>query len=327
MSSVMATRNTNKMLNLTAFLVIEEHRRLTGRYPTGLHFNKVMSLSHRALRQRGIDIELPHCWYRYGDEVVRQRMPTFVRWNHEEPSHCKISWAGKGPEKGRGVPNADQILDVVGALVRKYSVAGGTSVAVGEVYSYAPFDFQRRFRRLMPYLERLGRTHRGTTKTERAVALAYLTRACEAFPLDEFPTVAQRLPAFRSAMTHAMSHRKVPPALPAELAEVFWFWFCYHLRLHPTAHENVPEEVLEYWASRLGGHDARSNRVLGDLVLELRGLLPEVNSDPDLKAIATARKDERKSEERILADFESDLDGLDEFVKAIRSVPSSRRLA
>ncbi len=320
-------RNANALLNLTAFLVIEEHRRLTARHPTGLHFNKVMSLAHRELRRRGVDIELPHCWYRYGDEVVRQRMPTFVRWNHEEPSYCRISWAGDRVEKPHGVPDAEVVREVVGGLVNRFAVPGGTSAAVGEVYSYAPFEFQRRFRRLSPRLERLVRNGHGTTRTERSVALTYLTNACEEFPTAEFPAVAGRLPAFRSAMTHALSGRKVPPELPAELAELFWFWFCYHLRLHPSAHENVPEDILEYWAARLGDHDARFDRLLGDIVLELRASLPGVASDPDLRAIATARREERKVEDRILAEFAPDLDGLGEFVRSVRSVPSPRREA
>ncbi len=315
-----AMRNANNDLNLTAFLVIEEHRRLTGRHPTGLHFNKVMSLADRELGRHGIDIRLPHCWYRYGDEVVRQMMPTFVRWNHEDPSYCKISWTGNRVDREHGTSETKAILDIVRGLVKRFAVPGGTSVAVGEVYAYAPFEFQRRFKRLTPRVERLVRDGRRRTKKEQSVALTYLANACEAFPTAEFPTVAEQLPAFKSAMTYSLSDRRIP----SELAELFWFWFCYHLRLHPRAHENVPEEILEYWASRLGDHDMRFTRLFGDIVLELMTSLPEVGSDPDLKAIATARLEERQVEDSIMTEFEPDLKGLEQFVRSIRSAPSSR---
>lgn len=58
-----------ELLALASYLVIEEHRRLTGQYPSGLYFNKAMCLLYRNLKKANLNLELPHCWYRYGDEV------------------------------------------------------------------------------------------------------------------------------------------------------------------------------------------------------------------------------------------------------------------
>ena len=35
------------------------------------------------------------------------------------------------------------------------------------------------------------------------------------------------------------------------MSETFWFYFCYHLRLHRDCHANVPGSTLDIWESIL----------------------------------------------------------------------------
>ena len=52
---------------------IEGHEGSVGCSPSGVMFNKFMTLLYRDIRRTlGVDIRLPHCWYRWGDEVVRR---------------------------------------------------------------------------------------------------------------------------------------------------------------------------------------------------------------------------------------------------------------
>ena len=46
---------------------IEGHEGSVGCSPSGVMFNKFMTLLYRDVRRAlGVDIRLPHCWYRWG---------------------------------------------------------------------------------------------------------------------------------------------------------------------------------------------------------------------------------------------------------------------
>ena len=199
---------------------------------------------------------------------------------------------------------------------RVSSGRGGTSSAVERVYSYAPFEFQRAFRRLRLDLANLKRARivvpdYGTTLAPR------VERVFSTLPDRDFPEVAARAPAVESTIIKILERMEFPYPLATELAEHYWFWFCYYLRLHPDAHENVPQEALELWASKLEDQNRIFHRKLGDIVIELAMLAPEVWEDNVLGPIAVSRSREREEEDVVFKEFEDDLEGLDECLTKI----------
>src|SRR5437762_11314562 len=82
---VLHDRDVNDLLNFASYQVITKYEQVTGAKPSGLFFNKVLSVLNRDLGAVHLQLRLPHCWYRWGDEVVRILMPRHLQWVHEDP--------------------------------------------------------------------------------------------------------------------------------------------------------------------------------------------------------------------------------------------------
>lgn len=89
------------LIPLASYLAIEACQDRFENPPRGLYFNKVLSLLHRQFQDLGVDIGLPHCWYRYGDEVVRYEMPSPLVWDHEATDKTTVLWDGDPPPRAR----------------------------------------------------------------------------------------------------------------------------------------------------------------------------------------------------------------------------------
>ncbi|MFO8051471.1 MAG: hypothetical protein R6V01_07215 [Thermoplasmatota archaeon] len=69
--------NESSPLEKAVYLAINKFHNKESRPPTGVYFNKVMSILHHRSKSK-YDLRLPHCWYRWGDEVVRRCLPNEV---------------------------------------------------------------------------------------------------------------------------------------------------------------------------------------------------------------------------------------------------------
>ena len=120
-------------LHYASYEVINSYKEKKKRPPTGLYFNKIMSLLNQRLRKKEVELGLPHYWYRYGDQVHRYSMPSNLVWNHEEPTRTKVEWRDTEILKDREWPYY-LIEDIVKELTEKY--ADNEYEAVRAVYKY-----------------------------------------------------------------------------------------------------------------------------------------------------------------------------------------------
>jgi hypothetical protein len=81
--------------------------------------------------------------------------------------------------------------------------------------------------------------------------------------------------------------------LSKELLEEFWEWFCYFLRVHPSAHENVPRETIEFWRERLDWETERYARILGDHIVQASFKDHSLDKDPVLGDRALRKRQRR----------------------------------
>ena len=76
-------KNANELLKVACSRIITGYESRAGHSPSSLYFNKVITLLHREIGKDGLSLNLPHCWYRWGDEVARVLMPHNVRWEYD----------------------------------------------------------------------------------------------------------------------------------------------------------------------------------------------------------------------------------------------------
>jgi hypothetical protein len=269
------------------------------------------------MKERGNDLRLPHCWYRWGDEVVRYLMPSSIRWNHEEPQLTRVTWNGRMPAGMGDDQSSKMVLSIVDMLTEKYGGDDGLERCVIDVYRYAPFEFQRSYRRWRETLRSKIQSGIDLPRYGRDFLWPLLEKTLEQFPSLEFPTVAEKLEPFREVMRLLLSEDEVDYRYANEVSEEFWTWFCYYLRLHPSCHENVPSETLNYWNERLPLEDERYLRQLSDHVVLLER--KECRLTPLLSMISARRKEQIEREDILLDSIGDDLNGIDDFLGIIRS--------
>ena len=231
---------------------IEGHEGSVGCSPSGVMFNKFMTLLYRDVRRTlGVDIRLPHCWYRWGDEVVRHGM-SYLSWNYDSPGVTRVMFTGDVA----GFPDDDRVKRYIDSyasrFIHAYSGPEGVEMAVDDVYSEAPFEFQNRFRMLRENL-RISKGNLVAVNQTEVVRSLY-ENAMRVFPHSEFPLLKDRVSEFTAVFEAALDNA-VPMVKLQEISEIFWYWFCYHLRLHPRCHENVSGLTLEIWRDSLPYED------------------------------------------------------------------------
>ena len=89
-------RGRTDYVKIASSIFIDKFQSKYGSNPTGIVYNKYITLLHRELKSDGIDIKLSHCWYRWGDAVVRYSLP-YIDWTHDDLDVTKVSFRGFRP--------------------------------------------------------------------------------------------------------------------------------------------------------------------------------------------------------------------------------------
>ena len=229
-------------IKISSYVFLKKYKEKTGTDSSGVLFNKYMTLLNRELLSRGTDIHLPHCWYRWGDEVVRYNMP-YINWNHEEISTTTVSFSDKRPRINANDAIVRIASDFADEFISKYSGSYEWEEAVDEVYSDAPFKFQNDFRKLRESLK-ISRKN-NPLRNYHGYIDGLFKDAVASFPPD-FGFLNPQFEEFKATFSLALSKNATPDEL-FEISETFWFFFCYHLRLNSRCHENVSQSTLEVW--------------------------------------------------------------------------------
>lgn len=312
-------RDTNHLLNVACYSVISEHERITGEPPTGLFFNKVLSIINKEFAP-SVQIGLPHCWYRWGDEVVRILMPTPVQWFHEDPPRTTVGWDADPPEVPAAVDAYERVIGRVRSLVETYSSPGRVENLVSHVYSYAPFPFQDAYRRLRNIFIDLRGAEIPIDGLSSAVITPPLENAMEVFPFHDFPSMQERAETFHILMNGLLAADVKGLELARELSESFWLAFCYHLRLHPEAHENIPEDTLEYWRNNLEIQLAHYDNSFNGIVLDAADISAEILEVPGVGNLVNEAEHKRSEDLKLISSFDAELDDIGKFLEAVRQL-------
>ena len=316
MSKEMLIEDTD--LKFVAYYVVRQFKKRTRRDPTGLYFNKAMSLINTKLKEEGYNLRLPHCWYRWGDEVVRYYMPFELGWNHEDPPSTKVTWEGDVPRGMIDLRLQDKVKSLSDEMADQFS-SENLSEMVEQVYMNAPFDFQRLYKKVRDSFLSILRAEVAVENFNISKLIPQLEEAIAAFPEDsEFDEIRAHLPAFKSLLMHVLSTENTDYSLANEISEEFWFWFCYFLRLHPRAHENIGKEALAIWSERLEVETDLYMRAFGEHVLRLFRAIPEISLDAELAPFVASEQEVEKESDKIMSEFEGEFDGLDTFLDNVK---------
>lgn len=234
--------------------------------PDGLYFfkkttlNKMLYLLYLRLNERGLNIELPFFWFKWGtltDDFVYSELVglPFSRYFTNDGSTRAMHI----------VPHANiedfkkSIIDEeIGFLIRKYQDDRGYFVhdylqlILNDVYATAPYEFQRTFNRgLYKYVEQFKTLKRkkipSKLKLDSANVLQirqYLSKLLNEFPND-FTELFDLFLEWEDTMELALNYNHT---MSLELLDNFWDMFARSLRIRKN--ENIPQYVIDQWRDR-----------------------------------------------------------------------------
>jgi hypothetical protein len=304
----------NDIIKYSSYKVIKRYEEKTNTSPWGIYFNKSISLIHNNLKIHGIDMELPHCWYRWDDEVVRQNMPHELKWDHEESQYTKVKWVGDAPN----LPESEirKIIDnTVSYVLEKYSNKDALPEFIDLIYENAPFEFQRKYRFVREFFFLTKNESLGVSDPFKEVLLPQISDSLDHFPKDnQFQTIREFIPAFKKFVEYSVNSFRKDYSELEEVSEEFWFWFSYFLRLHKDAHENVNQETILLWREKLSAETEIFYKNFKNHVLSLSKYNKDVRNDELLGQFLKEAESEESEDELIFAEFNETVKDLEAFL-------------
>ncbi len=298
---------TSDLTSIASYVFINKHKEATGEFPRGVIYNKFMTLFYRD-NEQGKLMNLPHCWYRGGDEVVRYHLKG-LQWDHEEAGLTTVKWCGNPPRYSSLEPFVISAEKYADEFISKYSVDRGHELAIDDVYSEAPFDFLNDYRKLREALKTISYVSENPHKN---VFLPLFETAIKSFP-TEFSRIGSTVDTL-SKIFHLAIDSAAPLNVLKDIVEDFWFWFCYHLRIE--CNENVPRSTIEVWKEKIPWEDEMYDRNLQDTAFELT---EGDSDDPFLTKILEERLTRMEKLDEVLNFFSDELmEGFEDFIKGCR---------
>lgn len=233
---------------VASYYVIESLSHRTRGRLHGVLFNKGLSLLHHRLLEKGVDIRLPHYWYKHGDIVVKHWMPRNVQWPRPNEDQTFVYWRGPPPHDLRDAGLQKEIISEAESLGEEFTDdEKGIPRIVDEVYRYAPFDFQRRFQELFSLFKKWFNPGTSLTAFIEGEVVPSFEGTVASFPTEEFPDLELDLRKYAFVCRRLFEKGEGVRYISEGLSEDFWLHFCKSLRLHTKAHENVPDATIEIW--------------------------------------------------------------------------------
>ncbi len=248
---------------------------------SGLRFNKMIALlNHRLLDEKDLDIELPRCWYLFGEATVPNQLPGEVKWIglDDEEVDTAVKWSEERPDV-RSSKNRRKIDSVIDSLHSLFPPEEDVEKAIEEDYRrYAPYEFQRAYKtfrhdtRMDTMIDRDGRLR------SEAFYAQEIKKAMKSFPYDDFPTLKVEARKIELLLSGLFQEYPEKNEKGIEMAKDFWNIFCKFLRIKKN--EYVIDDRVAYW-KEVANEELKTYRSkLKRDIEDLRGLGLSVTDDP-----------------------------------------------
>ncbi len=289
-------------VKIASSIFLSKFEKQTGKPATGVLYNKYLSLFNTELQKTyGRDIlKLPHCWYRWGDEVVRYYLP-YLDWNHDDLTVTTVSLR----ENADGdCGYEDAITNAAKAyadkFIAEYGGKEGAEKAIDEVYQNAPFPFQNKYRMLRESL-RISRKNTPMNNFYGYIRSLF-EQAMEEYP-SAFKELTKQKKEFEAVFNLAMESNASQDEL-FEISERFWFFFCYHLRLNSKCHFNVQKTTIATWEEVIPLETGRFEKVMQNYAWKFSGGNIDEKTDRTIVQLIEDRKERIDNITRLLAELD-----------------------
>lgn len=244
----------NPLLKYSVEALLHEANPLGEPFFRKTHFFKSLFLLHDSLKKKGLDIELPYCWYLHGPLVEQKTFEALTGTKLENYLNLD-STVRINNVFCDGVTDTDQriILDEIIKIVKKYHVGdrwegGYIERLVGDAYKKAPYPYQNTFKReYLPFFNDLLNDSRLFDLAYDSVSknlFKYLDILIKQFPKSGLVEIFDEYLQWDDEIRLKIEI-KAPIQNIYLFSKNYWNFFCLPLRIEKN--ENVLPEVIEWW--------------------------------------------------------------------------------
>jgi len=238
---------TNPALEYASYKIIQRYKDPQTDKVDGIRFNKMISLlNHELLKDKknGLDIKLPHCWYFYGDMVIRRDMPIQVRIDQtdEEPI-AQVYWEGSKPKVDNKTKKKIDRKEMY--LQSKYPPSCDKADVIEAVYTYAPYEFQRNFLIFRNDNKFLPQEY--FKEIHQKVLQGDFKNAVDNFPYEQFPILKVPFTKITYIINSIFTEYPEDKQIGIDLGNKFWKIFCKFLILDKKGSYNASNHTIKHW--------------------------------------------------------------------------------
>ena len=210
-------------------------------------FYKLLYLLSDNLKKDGIDIGLPHYWYRYGPIVPYFILPEDVLIRDQKNWGTAVIMGHR--RRFELSQSLKEVIDnEVKALWDQYHELK-TKKIVLDVYKKAPYEFQRKFKDFIIHIDikiRLRQSVPSYPLKERE-DIRRLEDAIDSFEELEFPQIYDDLLQWRLITKYSIEQLSyIDLTFLNRVTNIYWdMLFCKYLRVKTT--ENLPQNLSRKW--------------------------------------------------------------------------------
>ncbi len=219
-------------------------------------FYKLLYILSADLITRGVDIKLPYFWYRHGPVVPYAFLPDgIIELRSMDWNKYQGKWVLLRNRRLPRIAASDKEIvdDSVALLWDNYSEAK-TPKIVMDVYSMAPYPFQREYKNFIKYIRHKVADRDILCKVQglrEKEDVSRLERAVDIFDESEFPQIYDNLLQWKTLTKYSINQLStIDSTFILDLSSIYWDkLFCMFLKV--KEYRNLPETLISKWRMEL----------------------------------------------------------------------------
>lgn len=207
-------------------------------------FHKLLYFINQKFEERGIDVDIPYYWYRYG--TVTPTAGTQVSIQEAEDGGSEVVTGVHPDDIDATEEEINEARDAVQEVLLRYYQIGGLESLTDLMYEDAPYDVQREFRELDKQLRTAADDHPDILDDgyDRHSIRRRLTKVVDTFPTDEFPHLESDLYLWYNVMSTELDYPDEFYSANEMLSLCDSFWTLFMIEVAQQEHSDITVEEV-----------------------------------------------------------------------------------
>ena len=200
-------------------------------------FHKITYFIDKNLREQGTETELAYFWYKFGTMTITRRSPVII--DRSGAGRSKVVCTITPDELSLSKDLERTVRESTQAVLTDHEELG-TEGLTDRMYSDAPYEFQREYRRLDSTIQdQLQNMDGSKTSFNREAIRTHIHAFIDEFPEEDFPEYQNDLYLWYDILSNRLNNSGTTLEAIEDEVELFWTIVMIDLATHPSTGVDV----------------------------------------------------------------------------------------